>query len=65
MSVIMRPREDGPFYVSKAKRDGTGYLLVPYYAEADGAREVTADELADFEATTRLCGGLVVGGDRP
>jgi len=26
---------------------------------------VTADELADFEAATRLCGGLVVGRESP
>lgn len=57
----MRPREDGPIYVARAKRDGDGYVMVPFYAEPDAEREMTADELAEFKLTTRRCGGLVVG----
>lgn len=65
MSVLMRPREDGPIYVARAKRDGTGYVMVPYYAERDGERELSRDQLTDFMLATNRCGGLVVGRERP
>jgi hypothetical protein len=62
MSVLMRPRPDGPIYEARLKRDGSGWLLVPYYAEPDGATEVTTEQVYDFRLTTRRCGGLVFGG---
>ncbi len=65
MTLLIRPRPDGPIYEARPKRDGSGWLLVPYYAEPDGSRELTADQVTDFRLTTRRCGGLVVGGDRP
>lgn len=62
--LLLRPRPDGPIYELRHRRDG-GLMIVPYFAEPDGTRDVTESEAREFAETTRLCGGLVIGRPQP
>jgi hypothetical protein len=58
--ILMRPRPDGPLYEARLKRDGTGWVMVPYFAEPDAARDLTCSEVEDFKMATSRAGGTVV-----
>jgi len=61
--ILMHPRLDGPIYEAREKPDGSGFVCVPYYAEPDGATEMTRDEVFEFRLTTLRTGGAVFGGE--
>lgn len=66
MTLLLRPSNESPIYEVRPKHDG-GYTLAPYFAEPDGATEMTAEQFADFRTTVQRCGGTltVMGSGRP
>lgn len=60
MSLLMRPRPDGPIYEARERRGGEGFALVAYYAEPGTEREMTRAEVEEFRQATTSCGGIVL-----